>query len=632
MMQGIRKAGQNWLGKIVVAILFSFLILSFAVWGIGDMVRGTNRQTVASVGSTDITAVAFRDAYQQELQQLSRRARRAVTNEEARSFGLERQVLSKMMTEAALDNRARSYGLAISDDTIIKAILTDPTFRGANGQFDRARFNELIRSNGFTEQAFMKAQRAVYLRQQLADTLAGQPGVPAALREAIHRYQSETRSITYLTLGPDRIGAVPPPDATQLQAFFDQRKASFRAPDYRRFTYVALGAADVAQPDTVNEAEARAFYKANPERFGQPERRSVQQIVFPSADEANAASERLKGGLAFDALVAERNLGASDIDLGLVSREAIIDPAVADAAFALPAGSVSAPVQGRFGTVLVRVASIQAEAMKPFEEAFAEIRTEIARGRARELVQAVHDKIEDQRASARPLSEIAKDLKLTVNTVNGIDRLGRDKAGQPLALPDREALLKAVFASDIGVDNEAVASREGGWVWFEIAGIEPARDRTLAEVKAQVEAAWMADETATRVADKAAEVLKAVRAGQSMEDAAAALGTEVKTAVDIRRQGGAGLPTAAVSQVFATPVGELASAVGATPQERLVLRVTGAEVPPLLSTTQAATQLDEQLRMAIGDDILSAYVQKTQAELGTSTNDALMRQTIGGGL
>ena len=189
-----------------------------------------------------------------------------------------------------------------------------------------------------------------------------------------------------------------------------------------------------------------------------------------------------------------------------------------------------------------------------------------------------------------------------------------------------------MFASDVGVDNEAVASREGGWVWFEIAGIEPARDRTLAEVKAQVEAAWTADETATRVADKAAEVLKAVRAGQSLEDAAAALGTEVKTAADIRRQGGAGLPTAAVAQVFATPVGDVASAVGATPQERLVLRITGAEVPPLLSTTQAATQLDEQLRLAIGDDILSAYVQKTQAELGTKTNDALIRQTIGGGL
>ena len=68
MMQGIRKAGQSWLGKIVVAVLFSFLILSFAVWGIGDMLRGATRQTVASVGSTEISAVAFRDAYQQELQ------------------------------------------------------------------------------------------------------------------------------------------------------------------------------------------------------------------------------------------------------------------------------------------------------------------------------------------------------------------------------------------------------------------------------------------------------------------------------------------------------------------------------------------------------------------------------------
>ena len=40
-LQGIRNAGRSWLGKIVVGILFAFLILSFAIWGINDIFRGS---------------------------------------------------------------------------------------------------------------------------------------------------------------------------------------------------------------------------------------------------------------------------------------------------------------------------------------------------------------------------------------------------------------------------------------------------------------------------------------------------------------------------------------------------------------------------------------------------------------
>jgi len=73
MMSGMRKAGQSWLGRIVVAVLFGFLILSFGIWGIGDMIRSVGHTNVAQVGSTEISALAYRDAYQNEMQQLSRR-------------------------------------------------------------------------------------------------------------------------------------------------------------------------------------------------------------------------------------------------------------------------------------------------------------------------------------------------------------------------------------------------------------------------------------------------------------------------------------------------------------------------------------------------------------------------------
>ncbi|WP_460450393.1 SurA N-terminal domain-containing protein [Alsobacter sp. SYSU BS001988] len=630
MMSGMRKAGQSWLGRIVVAVLFGFLILSFGIWGIGDMIRSVGHTNVAQVGSTEISALAYRDAYQNEMQQLSRRIRRAITNDEARAVGLDRQVLSKMMTEATLDERVKYYGLAISDATIAKAIFADPAFKGPSGQFDRNAFNEAIRNQGFTEQGFIRTQRAVYLRQQLADTVAGAPPVPGVLRDAVHRYQNETRAISYVAIGAEKAGEVPAPDAAALQTFFDQQKAAFRAPEFRKVTLLQLSPADVAKPDEVPEADAKAFYERNKSRYGEAEKRSVQQIVFPTADEAKAAAERIKGGLTFDALAEERKIPPQDLDLGVVSRDGIADPKVAEAAFSTPAGAVSEPVAGAFGFVLVRVASIQPEQVKPFETVAAEIRNEIAKGKARDALQDVHDKIEDQRASAKPLADIAKDLKLAVKQVE-VDRAGRDKSGKPIAIADRDSVLKAAFASDVGVDNEAVSTRDGGYVWFEIGGIEASRERKLDEVKAEVEAAWKADETANRIATIASDAVRKINAGSTLEAVAGELGLEIRTAKDLKRQGAAGgLSQAAVAQAFATPVGKVATALGASAQERLVMRIDGAETPPLLSTQQAAQQLDEQIRLALSDDMLNVYVQKVQQEIGASVNEAVLRQAIGG--
>ncbi len=631
MMDGLRRAGKTLVGRIVIGLLFGILILSFAIWGIEDMIRNVGQTSVARVGSTEISQVAYRDAYQNELQTLSRRVRRSITNDEARALGLERQVLSKMLTEAALDQRVKELRLAISDDAIVKAITTDPTFQ-TNGQFDRFKFNELIRSSGFTEQGFIRQQRAVYLRQQLAEAVAGAMPAPSILRDAVFRYQAESRSGEYIVLTAAQAGEIPAPDEAALKTFFDQRKASFRAPEFRKVNVLVATPSDVAAGMVITDAEIQAAYDRDRNRFGQPERRSVQQIVFPTLDEAKAASDKIKAGATFEAIAEERKLAARDIDLGLVTRDAILDPKVADAAFALPAGGVSDALEGRFGGVLVKVGEVQPAAIKPLAEVSAQIRTEIALSRARTALQDLHDRIEDQRASARSLADIAKDQKLTLRAIDGVDRAGRDKTEKPADLPEREGLLRAIFASDIGVDNEAIGTRDGGWIWFEVAGIEPARDRTLDEVRAAVAQQWREDEISGRLAAKAAEIVKRVDGGTPLATVAAELGLELRTAAGVRRSGAdGGLPQAAVAQLFGTRVGGTAAAIGASGQERYVIKVTGAEVPQLLSVQQEAQQLDDQIRVALGDDILTAYVNRLQSDMGVYIHEAAMRQAAGGG-
>src|SRR5262245_35926856 len=171
MLRGLRKASSNWLGKVVMAAVVGFLIISFGIWGIGDIFRGFGTYTVAKVGRTEISIDQFRNRYNEQLQQLSRRAGRPITPEQARAFGLEQQVLSQIVADLALDERARQLRLGMSDSEITKLITTNPAFRGPNGQFDQFAFLQRIRELGYTEPRFVYEFRQGALRQQIVEAV-----------------------------------------------------------------------------------------------------------------------------------------------------------------------------------------------------------------------------------------------------------------------------------------------------------------------------------------------------------------------------------------------------------------------------------------------------------------------------
>lgn len=632
MLQGINRIGKSWVGRVIIAVMFGFLIISFAIWGIGDIFRGNVRTQVATVGDTDITAEQFRTAYQAEYQNLVRRARRSITPEQARALGLEQRVLARLVSEAAFDQDTRLLGLSVSDELVIRTIQADPSFQGPNGSFDRNQFNEMLRQNGFSERDFVRQQRAVVARQQLAEALTGAYRVPLPMREAVHRFQSERRSADFLRLGPAALGEMPAPSAAQLQTFYDERKSSFRAPEYRALVLLRLDAAALAKPDSVSDEDAQAYYvRLKDSRFGTPERRAIQQIVFPTKDEAEAGLARIKAGTSFEDLARERGVDEATLNLGTLARGDMLDPAVATAAFGLPEGGVSEVVAGRFGPVLVRITKVETGNVKPFEEVKGEIKAEIARERARTELTTVHDAIEDQRASAKPLAEIARERGMPLVRIAAVDRTGRDRAGTVIDLgPEREGVLASAFRADVGADIEAVTFRDGGYAWFEVTGIEPAHDRTLDEVRDRAVEEWRTSEISNGLAEKARILTERLDKGEAPAALASEIGMPVETASDLARgQAKEGLAPAVVTRIFATPLGKAASAA-AGDASRILFKVTAATAPPFVTSTQESAATEQQLRTLVTDDLLSEYVADVEKRIGIKLYPANVSRAIGG--
>lgn len=631
MMQGIRKAGQSLIGKLVVFVMFGFLILSFAIWGVGDIFRGYGRNAVATVGKSEIGIEQLRTAYQNEIQNLTRQQRRQITPDMARALGLDQRVLSRLVTEAALDQTATRLGLAVSDDTVRDVLFNDPNLKNSAGQFDRARFTELLRMTGLSEQAFVQEQRTAIMRRELAEMITGAVTVPVALQEIGHRLRHERRAVDYAVIPASAAGEIAAPGEDVLKRFFEERKVAFRAPEYRTGNVLALTAAGIADPAKVSEADARARYEEiKTQRFGSPERRTLQQISFPTMEEARAAKARIDAGETFEAVAQSRNVGDAELTLGTFAREGLFDAAVRDAAFALNQGVVSEPVQGNFGVVLLRVPTIEPARVKPFEEVADEVRREVATSRAAAQITELHDKIEDQRASARPLPEIAKEFGLAIRAIGPVDAgMGKPDGSREQPLPGGNATQTALFAADIGIDSEAIRlPNNGGYVWYEVTKIDPPRERGFDEVKAEVEAQWRADEIAQRLSTKARELVTRLDGGEAFAAVAASAGLTAQKAENLGRQEQqAALPANVVNLVFGTPVGKSASA--ATEQGRILFRVESATVPPYVRTTEEAESVVNLLRTGLSEDLLQQYVAKLQNELGVSINEAAFRNATG---
>jgi peptidyl-prolyl cis-trans isomerase D len=618
----MRKASSNWLGKIIMATVMGVLIISFGVWGIADIFRGFGQSTLAKVGGTEISTEQFRQIYTDRLQQIGRQFGRPLTADQARAFGLDRQVLQQTIAEAALDEEGRRLRLGQSSEETMRMIYTDPNFQGVNNAFDPNRFQLMMRQFGFSEQRYIAEQRKVSLRRQIAGSVSSGLEPPKVLIDALTRFANEQRSIDYVKLDAAQAGTIDPPSPEALAGYFEDHKVQFRAPEYRKISFVAINPEDIGKWSEVSDDDARKAFEQRRDQLGTPERRQLSQIMFPSADEATAARSRLASGTSFEDLAKERGLTPSDIDLGSITKSALGDPAIADAAFSLPSGEVSQPAQGRFGVALVKVGKIEPGVEPDYASSAANLKKEIAVERARTKVAELRDKMEDERGGGASVIEAAQKLGLTAVTVDAVDRSGRLPTGQPAPnIPRGLEIVAPAFSSDVGVDNDPI-QYNGGYVWFDVLGITPSRERTLDEVKDQVETKWRDDQIISRLRVKATEMVAKLDQGGKLADEAAAAGLKVETASAFKRDGSApGVPAGVIAAAFRTAKDGVGQTPDASANAWVVFRVTDVSVPPVDPLSDDLKKLKDTVLRAQTDEQLAQYITKIESQIGTNINE-----------
>jgi len=629
MLDGMRKISQHWIGRAILSVMFGLLIVSFVIWGVGDMFRGFVPDKVAEVGDQSISVQQYQNSLQTVMFRIQSRTHRNLTSAQAHELGIDRQVLGNLIADAALDVRADSLGMAISDASMVSAVRSDPSLQDASGQFNPAAFDQALRDSGLTERGFFVAQSRAYLRQQIETPLIDGLEAPKPLVDLLARVEAQTRAIDYVALPPSAAGDIPAPADDVLKAYFNERKDQYRAPEYRALEILLVDPSTLANAADVSDDDAKADYdKVRDARFATPEKRKLQQIVFPDPASADDAEAKIKAGASFDDIVKARDLKPSDVDLGETTKAAMFDKTIADAAFALPDGGVSEVVKGQFGPAILHVVNVTPGLTKTFDEVKDTLKKEIAADRVAGQVQTVHDKIEDARVSGKTLAEAAKADGLDARAIAAVDAQGRDEKGVALDLPAQADLLAAAYASDVGVDDAPLQTGNRGWVWFDVMKVDPARDRTFDEVKDQVEMQWRAEAVAKALSAKADDMVKQLEGGATLASLAQGGGLEAKSVADLRRGGGAGLAPSLVNAVFTVPAGGAGSA--ATPDGRVVFKVTADATPPTKFDDPAVKAIATQLTEGLQTSFVAQFVSALENELGVKIHQNVMQSAAGG--
>ncbi|BEO17008.1 peptidylprolyl isomerase [Serratia marcescens] len=399
MMDNLRAAANH----VVLKIILALIILSFVLTGVGNYLIGGSGDYAAKVNGQTIERAQLEQAFQSERSRMQQQLGdqfSALAGNEGYMQQMRRQVLSQLIDNMLLDQYAKKLGLAVSDDQIKDAIRKAPYFQ-TNGQFDNAKYLDLIGRMGYTADNFAQSMRQQLVNQQVIQAFGESGFVLPSESQAMAALVLQERDVRLATIDLKALQVKQSAGDDELKAYYDQNKNSFIAPEQVKVSYIPLDAASMQDKVKVSEEDISAYYDQHKSSYGQPERKNYSVIQLKTEAEANAALDELKKGADFAALAKEKS---TDIisrrtggELGWLEPETTADEL--KQANLTEKGQLSGVVKSSVGFLIVRLNDIEPEKLKPLSDVHDAIAKQVQQEKAVDAYYALQQKVSEAATS-----------------------------------------------------------------------------------------------------------------------------------------------------------------------------------------------------------------------------------------
>jgi len=618
MFDTFRKANDTW----IVKILFAFLILSFGIWGIGDVVRQRITSTPAiTVGDRDFTPEEVADRFRRDVERMSQMFGNKLTPDQARQIGLLPRTINQLVDGALLDQAAAKLRLGVDDETLRATIASIPAFQNQLKMFDKGNYARVLQQMQMTDRQFVSLERNDLARTQLIKAITGGVPAPAALAAPLYRYQAEKRVAEFVVFSADKMPAPPAPDQAAEQKYYDEHKVQFQQLETRSASALVVHAADLAGTVHPSDEEIEKAYQARLGEFQTAEKRSVQQVLFSDQAAAQAFIDKVKGGKEWDAAVKEDKLTSTD--LGTVAKADMPLTELGDPAFSSTGPALVGPVQSTLGWHALRVVAVVPGKTKPLADVKETIVKDLVKDEATNRLYTLSTKLEDSIGGGNDLDETAKSIGLKAIKIASVDERGRDAEGKPLNNPALTPdVLGAIFQTVQGGTSEVnpLPNNDGYYV-VHVDKVTPASIRPFEQVRPQVEAALAQEARSAAAKQQAEAAADRIKKGEPMSALAGQL--KVETTRPFTRAGGAQtqVPPVVAAEMFRQgAVGGIAVVgVGA---DSLVVRLKEIQAPEAVGA--GFDQARNELADVMTQDLMQQYVLALRKDIGVRVNQGVI--------
>ena len=624
MITLFRRFAKSW----VAAILIGLLVISFAVFGIGDVFTGMGANTVVKAGSRQIDTRDYAREFNGYKEEAEQRGGQPITVEQAVTRGLDRQVLEGLAGREAFAELMHRMGVRISDNKVVGQIKQIPAFFDRiSGKFDEQLYAGTLAERQLTPELFERYMRDEMAQQQMMAAMASGLRAPSAYAALGAVYALETRDVSYFVVDPSDAPEPARPTDAQLQAFMKENEAQLKRPEFRNITVVQFSARNHLGGVTIDPAEVEKRYNFAKDSLSRPETRTVVHIPAKDAATAQRIAQALQGG--GDLAAAARAAGVEPVLYQDKPKSAIIDRRVADAAFSLAEGAVSQPIQGELGFAVVKVMQITPGKQVTRAEARPMIEEQLRQDAAAAKVYEQTTIFEEAHTAGANFVEAAAKAGAKSVPVPPITAQGQLQSGVATGIP--EAILETAFDLPQGGESVIQELVKGEYFALRVEKITPAALPPLAEVREQLTRVYMLRELTRAMQAKATGLAERVRKGETIAAVAASAGAPVQTAKGVSRARAAefqGLGRDFLMKLIGAKPAEVFTAQAA----QLGFVVANLDAVNPARTDEVARYVEpqrQQVTMDLFQQIGSSAERYAKAEIKPRTNLERARQAIG---
>jgi peptidyl-prolyl cis-trans isomerase D len=618
MLAIMKSLTQSFLGKVIAMII----IAGMAFWGVDSIfnqVRNGLGSDLMAAGKSSVSVEAFDKRIEVLLRNVNQNSETPITKEEAMNRGMLDQVFQLQESQTTNLGFASKIGVEPSTEAVVSELKKVDAFKNPlTGELDLATYQRVLSKNRFTQAEYEAQVKSDLTLNALTTGAKAGLITPNVLKSIQSRYLAESRDVAWFILDAASIPKPKAPTEEGVLAFYNENLDALKQPERRAIDMVRVSADDFLSQVEVTEREIATIYEAGKsERFSEPEQRTYVEMIFDTRDAARNAFGSLAGGADPSTLQ-----GVVSRDSKTAMKDDVQDLLLRDAMFGpgKQSGALFGPKDLGDGRWLVaRLVSVQPGAVFPIETVSEQIRTDLARERATQLLYEKLEALDRSINAGFDLKEIASELGVPVMSFEPVDKNGYTKDGLPMiGLMDAKDAFSQAFDMSVNDTSNQFTAADATYVTSTRKIVAPSTP-DFEEVKDDVRAALIMRNEGEAAQNLVNEIKERIDSGASTLEAEAKTAKSViespPGAVTRMSAEESGLPNSAIGGVFAGKAGEVFVYPNRTGDKYMIVQLKAVNDPSEADLAAADATASSALMSSLDSDLQAAV----EAEMAKAT-------------